>query len=92
MSRKKIQRGSKLFKAFNDRPPEKLDKVQIPEYEVLVEIGECTHIAYLADDGKNYIHRFKPSSRPVLAVTDDGKHLVLLGGKYRFTDRGIVDK
>ena len=89
---KQIQAASKLFKSFNDADPEFIDKIQIPEYQVILRIGHCTHIAYLADDGKNYLHRFKVQSRPLLATSHDGKSLLLVGGKFRFTDRGIVDR
>ena len=89
--RDSIDKGIKLFRAFNDVEPENIDKIVVPDYDVVVRIGECTHIAYLANDGKNYIHRFAKRSRPVLAVSHNGKQLLLLKGKYRFTDRGIVD-
>lgn len=87
-----IKRGKRLYIAFNEREPERLDTVNVKDYKTLVSIGPCTHIAYIADDGKNYIHKFRPGSRPLLAVSDDGKQLVLLKGNYQFTDRGIVDK
>ena len=89
---KQIQAASKLFKSFNDTDPKFIDKVLLPEYEVILRIGPCTHIAYMADDGKNYIHRFKAQARPLLATSHDGKSLLLVGGKFRFTDRGIVDR
>lgn len=91
MAKHEVKRGKRLFKAFNEREPEHLDKVHVKEYTTLVLIGPCLEIAYHADDGKNYRHTFRPSSRPLLAVSHDGKQLVLLKGKYRFTDRGIVD-
>jgi hypothetical protein len=45
-------------------------------------------------DGKteHYIHRFGSASRPLFAVTHDGKQLLLLGGDYDFTEKGIEDK
>ena len=87
----RLRRGARLFKAFNGREPRHLDTVELPDYKQLVRIGPCVAIAYHADDGKDYIHKFKRGSRPLLAVTDDGKHLVLVGGRFRFTSRGIVD-
>jgi hypothetical protein len=38
-----------------------------------------------------YIHEFKKSSRPELVAKSDGGMLALIGGKFRFTERGIVD-
>lgn len=92
MAKPDINRGIKIFRAFNEREPEFLDKIHVPVYDILVKIGPCTHIAYLADDGKNYMHKFKVRSRPLLTATDDGKHLVLVGGRFEFGGRGIVDK
>jgi len=31
-------------------------------------------------------------SRPLLVASPDGKCLMLLGGRFKFTDRGIVDR
>lgn len=36
-------------------------------------------------------HKFLLSAAPVLAVTKGGR-LQVVGGKYRVTDRGIVDR
>jgi hypothetical protein len=58
-------------------------------------IGEVLGIIYRTKrDGvmENYIHRFAKVSRPLLASTHDGKQLLLIGGSYNFTERGIVDK
>lgn len=82
----------KLFRDFNSREPEYLDKVEIPVYDTLMYIGPCTRINYLADNGYEYSHAFRRQSRADLCVTADGSNLVLVGGRYRFTERGIVDK
>lgn len=87
-----IARGVNLFKRFNGRSPEHVDKITVKDYTEFVLIGPCMEIAYLADDGHGYRHKFRPRSRPLLAVSTDGKQLVLLKGNYEFTDRGIVDK
>jgi len=91
-SQREILQARKLFKGFNDVDAEHLDRIEIPDYKVFMEIGDCTHIAYLAKDGKNYIHEFKQRSRPSLCTSHDGKVLLLVGGAFRFTDRGIVDR
>jgi len=86
------RQGVELYRRFNEADPEHIDKIILPEYDYLVKIGDCTDIAYLAHDGKNYLHSFKVKSRPELAVTPNGTHLVLFGGRFKFTDRGIVDR
>lgn len=58
-------------------------------------IGECDLIGYRAKrDGKveRYGHHFKKNSRPLLAVTSDGKQLHIVGGQYEFTEAGIEDR
>jgi hypothetical protein len=58
-------------------------------------IGELDLVGYRATrDGKSerYGHHFKKHSRPLLAVTSDGKQLHIVGGQYEFTEAGIEDR
>jgi hypothetical protein len=58
-------------------------------------VGELDLIGYRAKrDGKieRYGHHFKKNSRPLLAVTSDGKQLHVVGGQYEFTEAGIEDR
>lgn len=58
-------------------------------------VGELDLIGYRAKrDGKTerYGHHFKKNSRPLLAVTSDGKQLHIVGGRYEFTEAGIEDR
>jgi hypothetical protein len=58
-------------------------------------IGELDVVGYRATrDGKTerYGHHFKKHSRPLLAVTSDGKQLHIVGGQYEFTEAGIEDR
>jgi hypothetical protein len=58
-------------------------------------IGELDLIGYRARrDGKTerYGHRFRAKSRPLLAVSTDGKQLHIVGGQYEFTEAGIEDR
>ncbi len=40
---------------------------------------------------EKYVHEFKAQDRPMLVVSPDGRQLMLIGGRFRFTERGIVD-
>jgi hypothetical protein len=56
--------------------------------------GHVTSIDYRTTHGRKltlYRHDFTQGSRPLLCVSPDGRQLLLLGGRYRFTHRGIVD-
>jgi hypothetical protein len=57
--------------------------------------GHVTSIDYRTTHGRKltlYRHDFVKGSRPLLCVSPDGRQLLLLGGRYRFTARGIVDR
>ena len=62
--------------------------------DVGIKVGEVEGILYnTIRDGRfeRYIHEFKKSARPIFIVSHDGKFLGLIGGKFDFTERGIVD-
>lgn len=70
-----------------------IDKPELPD--VMSVIGDVDGILYTTvRDGKTerYIHEFSPKSRPLFCVSPDGKQLHMIGGKYNFTERGIVDR
>lgn len=99
MPRKKpsnLDRARKLYHDFSGHVPDKLIRVDMPAIpREGVAIGPVTAIIYLTKrDGKDeqYMHRFAKHARPLLAVTHDGRQLLMLGGAYNFTARGIVDK
>ncbi len=91
-----IEEAAQLYADFSGHKPEivgTLDKPVIPD--VLIGIGEIDGVMYsTVRDGilERYIHEFKSKSRPLFAVSHDGKQLFMLGGAYTFTERGIVDK
>lgn len=95
MSDAKVKRALRIFEDFTGAGCKVLGAVEVPADDVMVTIGNVEAIAYnTIRDGKrqSYQHEFKPSSRPVLAVSHDGRRLYLLAGAYRFTDRGIEDR
>jgi len=62
---------------------------------VLIAIGTLDFVGYTTKrEGRteSYIHRFSSHARPLLATSHDGRHLYVLGGDYKFTARGIVDR
>lgn len=93
---KNLTAAARLFERFTGHRAAqvtKFPKPVIPDEAVL--IGQVSGIIYVTQrDGKteNYIHRFNAKSRPLFAVTHDGRQLLLLGGSYNFTSSGIVDR
>lgn len=91
---RKMKSGVELFESFTGHAATHYDRVTLPDMSVCVQIGELDGIAYeTTRDGKKqkYFHQFKKSARPIFAVTHDGEAVVIVGGRFRFTERGIVD-
>ena len=93
--REKVKRASRAFEKFTDNPVKKIDKVKKPNYDVAYELGKLVGVVYEADtiDGRatKYQHVFSKKSQPRLAVSHDGKQLIIIGGLYNVNERGIVD-
>lgn len=94
-ARSDIRRAATLYERFTGHEAEELGTVRIPDLPaVAAVIGDCDGVLYTTvRDGvtEKYIHEFADKDRPLLCVTPDGKQLLLIGGGYDFTERGIVD-
>jgi hypothetical protein len=90
-----VERAARLYERFTGHKGQVVARITKPRYpDAVTVIGECDGVLYTTvRDGEieSYIHRFKSKARPLLCVDQDGKTLYLLGGAYRFTDRGIID-
>lgn len=86
--------AAKEYEAFHwGRPADATAAWEAPlvrPHDVLTELGELAEIAYEThkDERAIWVHPFE-SPRPVLASTAKGR-LVVVGGSYRVTRRGIV--
>jgi hypothetical protein len=84
-----------LLADFSGHEPDKVKRVADPPIDVALAVGKLDGVLYsTVRDGKHerYIHRFKKSSRPLLAVSSDGKKMRMLGGAFQFTEAGIEDR
>lgn len=93
--RRAIRVGIELFRDFREREPKRVHVVDFDVPVAVMMIGHVDEICYTTTHGKkvvSYRHPFQEGSRPVLCSSADGKQLLLVGGRYKFTDRGIVDK
>lgn len=87
-------RAAKLFKEFTGDEPHYRQRVNVSLPKVALAIGSLDGVDYTTvRDGvtERYHHPFKRDARPALAVSPSGKQLLILGGRYTFTDRGIED-
>jgi hypothetical protein len=89
------QKAALLYERFTGENAEVIAEIDVPPLPSHVAvIGECDAVCYTAmRDGKlqSFIHDFAHKDKPLLCVSPDGKQLLLVGGRYRFTSRGIVD-
>jgi hypothetical protein len=90
----KIRRASANFEEFTGHDAEYLEELRHEWPEVAFKFGMCDAIEYEATrDGvkEYYRHEFKKASRPILISDYDGNTIAIVGGRYRFTERGIED-
>lgn len=90
-----MKEAMERYKGFTGMDPDRYDEYAVEHPEVGFCIGTLDGVLYTTvRDGEveSYVHHFKQKSRPLLCSSHDGKSLVILGGEYRFTDRGIMDK
>jgi len=91
-----ISRAADLYERFSGHDAEEIGKINVrPMPRVGVAIGEVDGILYTTTrDGvvEKYIHKFRMRDKPLFVVAPDGKGLFLVGGRYTFTERGIVDE
>lgn len=90
------ERAKKLFEKFTGHEARVIGTVDFPAPpEYLVRVGRIVGIAYEAtrdSETEKYFHEFRTKSAPILLASPDGKQLFIAGGKYEFTELGIVDK
>ena len=94
--RAEVNRAANLYERFTGHEADEGARIRVPtQPRVAVAIGDVDGILYTTiRDGviEKYIHKFAKKDRPIFAVSPDGKQLLMVGGNYNFTERGIVDK
>mgnify|MGYP005846928769 CR=1 FL=1 len=82
--------ASDLHQRFFGRAPDRVERARLETPRVLVELGELRALVYrAARDGRprQYVHFFE---RPPRLLADaHGRQLVIAGGRYCVTRRGI---
>lgn len=90
-----VEKARDLYERFTGHNGEEIGRVDVPPLpKVAAVIGECDGVLYTTvRDGEveKYIHRFAAKDKPLLCVAPDGRQILLVGGRYRFTSLGIVD-
>lgn len=96
-------RAAKLYRDFSgDDGTLTIERVRIPALpKTAVIVGMLDAIEYTTfreGETQYYRHEFSgspdkggPDCRALIAVSKDGRQVLILGGKFRFTERGFVD-
>ena len=95
VSRNPAARGERLYSDFHGEPPRHVKMHRLPAFREGVEVGPLVAVTYdTVRDGKKirFEHEFKKRASPLLTVSDDGRKIAVIGGDFRFTDRGFVDQ
>jgi hypothetical protein len=90
----KIKEASSRLEDFTGHEPTEIIRAKIKEFKVGLVIGTLDAVAYTTiRDGKTerYLHEFRKRSRPLLVASYDGRSLGIVGGRFQFTEAGIVD-
>lgn len=89
-----VAKANRLYKRFTGKNPPAARKIQIPSFtKAGVVFGTLFGVGYISErDGKPYQHTFRTKSRPLLIASSDGKSVLIVGGRFAFTERGIVDR
>ena len=88
-----VKRAALLRERFTGEDTTPLGVFEVPPLpKAVAVIGECDGILYTTvRDGQKerYIHEFNSKDKPLLCAAPDGRQILLIGGRYVFTDRGI---
>lgn len=90
-----IRKAVQLYKGFTGRSEHAVQRVKLkPQPKAGLVFGQLLQVGYRsARDGCLYRHTFRSkNSRPLLIASSDGNQLLIVGGRFAFTDRGIEDR
>lgn len=94
-----VAEAARKFENFTGHQAKTLIETDLPSVKTGLVVGELDLIGYrVKRDGIEggrlaaYDHVFSKKSRPLLAVSKDGKQLLIVGGRYEFTEAGIEDR
>ena len=89
-----IRRAARLYKGFRERAPKRARSIKVKLPRAVIVMGHLEAVIYRSTfNGKaaRLKHTFAPGSRPLLCAGTGKNQLYIFEGRYRVTDRGIVD-
>jgi hypothetical protein len=91
---RELDQADDLLNSFAGRSARETLAIKEPAIKAGLVVGNVLGVMYeTIRDGKQekYCHEFKRTSRPLLIANHDGSRIGIVGGRYRFTERGIED-
>jgi hypothetical protein len=82
------------YRKFREAEPGRIRKITYDPPKTAFSMGYCEAILYSTTHGgqaRMYKHTFAKGSRPILAAGPKKNQLLLIGGRFHVTERGIVD-
>jgi hypothetical protein len=89
-----VQSSADLFRGFREEEPRRARAMRFRTPRAVAVMGRVEFIGYMTTHGRKtylYVHQFAVGSRPIFAAGAGRNQAFMLGGRYRVTDRGIVD-
>ena len=91
---KGTKKSVKTYAAFREEKPARAKVVRITLPKSVWVMGHLEAVEYFTTiDGvaTKFRHKFAKGSRPLLCAGNSRNQLLLVGGRFHVTDRGIVD-
>lgn len=92
--RRAIEEAADLFRAFREEEPGRVTKLRRELPTAAAVMGDLVGVIYRTSHAgklRKYVHEFAAHAQPALLASSDGRQLLIEGGQYRVTARGIVD-
>lgn len=94
-TRGEVEEATRRYEEFSGHRAGYGEKVNLPVPRAGLVVGDLDGVLYTTvRDGQEekYVHKFRRKSKPLLVAGSDGRSLHVLGDRFEFTERGIVDK
>jgi len=91
---RELDAADDLLNSFAGRSAREVLSVRVRPIKAGLVVGELLGVMYATTrDGKKekYVHEIREKSRPLLVASHDGSQIGFVGGRLRFTERGIED-
>lgn len=90
-----LKAAARLLEDFSGHSPSEVLTVTENNFREGLVIGTLDAVPYTtvrAGKTEHYLHEFKKTARPLLVSSSDGRSLKIVGGRFRFTEAGIIDE